>query len=314
MKNLIYIFLLSLLTLGCTKEEFQEVITDETTGGTPFGPAIDTMSPQPQEYDSSSFLSVYELVFKAKCGQPACHDGSFEPDFRSPQSSYNTLVFHDVVKNDAQNSYTHRVVPSDLQKSWLWNRITTEDGVLGRMPLYDTLADWQIEMVKNWIANGAKDMFNNTPSMAPKLPSFYGIVAYEEGKSSRLDSSGRFRVEPFKVPSNKNIKIWVGLYDEATVPQLYIEKKAQLSKDYLTFSNAKEYTINTETAPTMLPALNNQKAPFFMHFTFNSGDFAKGDIVYIRLKMNDGGKLGLYYYPEYGAPPQINGYLSFIIE
>ncbi len=94
--------------------------------------------------DSNSFLGIHKYILSKKCAVPACHDGSFEPDYRTVQSAYNTLVYAGVVKNDSAKSFEYRVVPGDTAHSWLHERITTTDAVLGRMPLYDTLFPYQV--------------------------------------------------------------------------------------------------------------------------------------------------------------------------
>ena len=38
------------------------------------------------------------------CANSGCHDGTFEPDFRTVGSSWNTLVNHPVIANDAAMS------------------------------------------------------------------------------------------------------------------------------------------------------------------------------------------------------------------
>ena len=42
--------------------------------------------------DPTNFAAIYSNIFLPHCSNSGCHDGSFEPDFRSIESSYNTLV------------------------------------------------------------------------------------------------------------------------------------------------------------------------------------------------------------------------------
>jgi len=108
----------------------------------------------PIPVDSNTFLGIHKYILSTRCAVPGCHDGSFEPDYRTVVSAYNTLVYAPVVKNNATNSFTYRVVPFDTTMSWLHERITTDDAVLGRMPLYDTLPRRQVQMITDWIAGG----------------------------------------------------------------------------------------------------------------------------------------------------------------
>ena len=83
----------------------------------------------------TGFADIHKNILEPKCANPACHDGTFEPDFRTIEGSYNTLVYHPVTKNDEDLTYEHRVVPGDIGASWMYNRITTTNDTLGQMPL-----------------------------------------------------------------------------------------------------------------------------------------------------------------------------------
>jgi hypothetical protein len=120
---------------------------------------------------SVPFELLQRELFAPSCGIPACHDGSFEPDFRTAESSYNTLVYHPVVKNNSSNQFTYRVVPEKPEESVLYERITNCCFVNqnDRMPFTvgDTLDRSKIEMVKNWILEGA---FNQSGAAYPPPP------------------------------------------------------------------------------------------------------------------------------------------------
>ncbi|MEO1451605.1 MAG: hypothetical protein AAFV07_18895, partial [Bacteroidota bacterium] len=82
------------------------------------------------------FAGLHATIFAPTCANSGCHDGTFEPDFRTIESSYNTLVYHPIIKNDPQGQYTYRVKPGSAEQSVLWNRLTTDiDGQSGIMPL-----------------------------------------------------------------------------------------------------------------------------------------------------------------------------------
>lgn len=112
----------------------------------------------------TGLAGLQDKVFRPTCANSGCHDGTFEPDFRTLESSYTTLVNHPVIKNDAQNSYAFRVVPGDTAASQLLNRITRDiDDNSGIMPLvvepnsdYPTNKATYISWVKRWILEGAK--------------------------------------------------------------------------------------------------------------------------------------------------------------
>lgn len=113
---------------------------------------------------------LHQNIFAVRCANPACHDGTFEPDFRTMQSTYSSLVFHPVTKNDPQGSFEYRVYPGDAIASWLYHRVTTNDQVLGQMPLYaEPLTSSEIDAIRGWIEKGAPDAEGNLPQY-PNLP------------------------------------------------------------------------------------------------------------------------------------------------
>nr|MDQ3071777.1 hypothetical protein [Bacteroidota bacterium] len=264
--------------------------------------------------DSASLIGVHEFVFSKKCAQPGCHDGSFEPDYRTVQSTYNTLVYHDVVKNNAQGSFKYRVVPFDTARSWLHERLTTHDAVLGRMPLYDTLADWQLQLVERWIMDGARDMFGNTPARPNFQPATLGIAAYlPDAGNYRVDTiRGRF-FEPFYVPKNTSLALWFGLYDDKTVPPLFTVNQVKFSTDMYDFSGAVTYPLVVETSPKNHPGFDGKMYPFFHHITINTAQWSPGTIVYMRIYVKDPDHAQATEIPSGSSQFPLLTYFSFII-
>ena len=86
--------------------------------------------------DPSSFSALHNNIFSTTCANSGCHDGTFEPDFRTIESSYNSLVYQPPIKNDANNSFDYRVKPGDAIQSVLYHRLIVDiDGISGIMPL-----------------------------------------------------------------------------------------------------------------------------------------------------------------------------------
>ena len=56
--------------------------------------------------DPNTIVGLHKNIFSVKCANPSCHDGTFEPDFRTIQSSYNSLVWNTVIKNTADTAST----------------------------------------------------------------------------------------------------------------------------------------------------------------------------------------------------------------
>jgi len=131
-----------------------------------------------------NFAGLQRDIFKKTCSNSGCHDGTFEPDFRTIESSYNTLVYQPVIKNNPSGSFVHRVVPGNAQASVLYERVVRDiDGISGIMPLsVDPDSDWPtrkttyINAIVAWINAGAKDMFGNPPGNGPANPKIQGVV------------------------------------------------------------------------------------------------------------------------------------------
>ena len=121
------------------------------------------------ELDPTSLAGLHANIFIKTCANSGCHDGTFEPDFRTIQSTYATLVDHPIIKNDPQNSFSLRVVPGDVAASQLIARLEYDiDGNSGIMPLVtEPDSDWNekkeeyIQNIKDWINAGAKDALGN---------------------------------------------------------------------------------------------------------------------------------------------------------
>jgi len=130
------------------------------------------------QYGPFDFAGLQRDIFKPTCSNSGCHDGTFEPDFRTIESSYNTLVYQPIIKNNPAGQYEYRVVPGDPAASVLINRLTVDiDGLSGIMPLVtDPGSDWgvnkqaYIDRIRGWIAAGAKDAYGNPPVNGPGQP------------------------------------------------------------------------------------------------------------------------------------------------
>ena len=119
--------------------------------------------------DPNSLVGIHTNILQPKCAIPGCHDGNFEPDFRTPQSAFSTLVYHPVVKNNATESFKFRVVPFKSAESVFYERITNccfvnQDDRMPQDNIGVPLPDSDIAAIKAWIDNGAKDIGGNVPS------------------------------------------------------------------------------------------------------------------------------------------------------
>lgn len=159
MKKLNFLLLFTFLILSACQKD------DDDPFGNVNGENPNEM--MPPVLDPTSIEGLHQNIFRPTCANSGCHDGTFEPDFRTVESTYNTLVNHPVIKNDPQNSFEFRVVPNNVAASQLVARITYDiDGNSGIMPLtvepdsdYPAMREEYMQNIRDWIAAGAQNVF-----------------------------------------------------------------------------------------------------------------------------------------------------------
>lgn len=317
MMNGFYKYLFLILIAGVFFSCKREII--EIKPDPPFNP-FDTITYTSNgtssiQIDSNSFLGLHTYIFSTKCAVPGCHDGSFEPDFRTVQSAYNTLVYHPVIKNSPGNTFEYRVVPFDTAKSWMHERVTTDNVILGKMPLYDTLYPHQIKKIEQWILEGAKDIFDNVPKMPNYQPSTFGLVAFKDDTTGiRLDTVRARIIDPFHVPKNSQVNIWFGLYDDKDLPFLFQHNKLKISDNPVDFSNATEYNLNVSFTPFFAPSILGGNLPYFHSVKINTTGLIPGKVYYMRLYVMDLDHSIITEIPETGSQLYLITYFSFIVD
>jgi len=143
-----------------------------------------TVPPIPED----NFAWLHQQVFAPTCANSGCHDGTFEPDFRTVGSSWNTLVNHPVIANDADMAFSRRVVPGNVGASFLFERLTVEiPNTSGMMPLevdedsdYDERRAEYLDAIAAWIEAGAPDASGQVaPENGASLPpQIHGFAAF----------------------------------------------------------------------------------------------------------------------------------------
>lgn len=248
--------------------------------------------------DSVTIEGLHQNIFVSKCANPTCHDGSFEPDFRTVQSTYSSLVYHPVVKNDDQESFDFRVVPGDTAASWLVKRLVADE-VLGRMPLYaEPLTTNEIEAVKVWVMEGAKDIFGN-PAQFPNLPpAVSGFVAFDQNQvridTARIDGGN----SPFRVVPGTSVTLAIFVEDDSTTTQ-------NLQNQYVEFSYDQQNFFNPKTMSFF--------ASEIVSGSFNASDFLSDTTVYFRYYVEDADGASTLV-PNAESPFYFNNYFSFRIQ
>lgn len=251
--------------------------------------------------DSNSFLGLHTYIFSQTCNQPACHDGTFEPDFRTVQSAYNSLVNHQIKKNFPSNPLAYRVTPGEPNNSMMYYRITNHQPPnFERMPSSgNPLSANKIELIREWITNGAKDIYDDLPSQTTSQPHCYGLAAYLVNQNDmRIDTArGDENWQPFYAPANDEVEIWFGIQDSTvnngiSYGATTTYNKIKISTHPYDFSNAIELTLvnnYTRSIKSIFSYTVGYNASYRHRIRFNPTTlgFQAGDHLYLRIYVQD---------------------------
>ena len=325
-KNILLIglafFILAFGFYACKKEITR--VEPTNTQANPYSNIDYGSNPSDIPVDSASYLGLHKYIFAKKCAVPACHDGAFEPDFRTIEGSYNSLVYHSVIKNNAANDFTYRVVPGDTALSWLHERVTTDDPVLGKMPLYDVLPQNQIKHIETWILNGAKNVFDVAPNLPDLQPTNGGVIAYiNDTSGNRIDTARDNVISAMKFPQNTTIQLWFLLYDTDQNGNFlpgynFSHNKIKISDHPFDFTGVPDnnLTVLPALTPAMLPISfgnGTQLAPYYHSYTINTANFTPGRTYYMRVYVKDVNHTFNTEIPEHGSQVYLITYFSFTI-
>ena len=320
MNKNIYILIICVLS-SCIKEDTINPYND---------PILDPPIQDTINYftDSLAFSAIHSRVFAPYCANSGCHDGSFEPDFRTIESAYNTLIYHPIIKNDPQNTYSYRIIPGDADMSVMYKRMLIDiDSLSGIMPLdasieYDptqshswhTVKEKYIQNIKDWINGGAKDIFGNLPQEANLLPRMQGMLAYANGQTLLLNRDGP-RGSIF-VPTNSNtIDIWFSVNDDNLIPNQLTHNKIKFSSSLFNFSIQPEFNLDVTSNPILENGFyGSQLCEYYHRYSLDVSNYNPGEIIFIKIYVKDDVN-NITEIPTNGSEYQIVKYFSleFII-
>jgi hypothetical protein len=230
----------------------------------------------------NSITGIHRNILQVKCNNPGCHDGTFEPDFRTVQSAWSTLLYHPVVKNDAGNTYTYRVVPYDLGASMLYRRLTVDDPQLQQMPATGQyLTPAEQAQVEAWIMGGAPDPNGHIATLPNEEPVIVGYLALN-ANDQRIDTTEN-RVDsvyynPFYVDHGVTLKIVVLVTDDSTAA-------GQLQVNTLKFSTQKDNFVGATSLPTFFLNIPGYQVWILQ---FNTNILTPNTTYFMRYYVNDG--------------------------
>lgn len=287
----IFLFLsvtLAVIFHACNSDfELPENPYDQVDYVTP-PPPVDTLNP-------ISLAAIHRDILFPRCAVPGCHDGHFEPDFRTIQSAYSTTVYAKVKKNNADSTFTFRVVPFNTEMSVLHERITNccfanENDRMPQDNIGVPLEAASVQRIADWIQDGARDMVGNTGTYPDQAPNILFYLAINEisinfqilsGDDNRIDGVS---YNPFIMPPSTPFVMAMIIEDDSTAMSQLQFNKLRMSYDPDDFSPSapgyREYTATYFDNP-----FNEDE---FWTVNVNTGDFQPGNVVYMRYYVSDG--------------------------
>ncbi|MCI5058250.1 MAG: hypothetical protein MRY83_19220 [Flavobacteriales bacterium] len=318
---IVFLLLLSLIWFGCKKNTIEQV--EETVVST-----TDNLNNIPNPYDlidygtvdpisppdAQSIVGLHNNILSVKCANPGCHDGAFEPDFRTVQSSYSTLVYHPIIKNNAAEDFQFRVIPFDTARSVFHERLTNccfvnVNDIMPQDAIGQGLPQSDIDNITGWIMNGAKNINGTVPEYAnlpPTINPYFLILDSATYSIDYTDASNRVDsifYNPVMLPNNQSVAFIFFVEDDSTATSNLLVNQLKISSDPDDFSNATTYTT------TFLNIANNPLHIFWI----NTADLPQGTTQYMRYYVNDGDQPQNVEFPRDELPEPYKTFWAFIV-
>ena len=235
----------AMLLVACTEEPppvnpFDGQVVNQDTV------SLHIINPEP-----NSIAGIYQNVLKPTCANSGCHDGTFEPDYRTLNSAYNTLVYQTPIKNDG--NYSFRVEPYNAQGSILMARL--RNMVTPSMPIQiEPDSDWPqkkdqyINNIQTWINNGAPDIMGNVRQITHPAPELIGAGASEANQwMMRSGETG-----PIVMPgSATNVRLYFAFSHDELMPDQLQYNRISFSDNANAFSGAEQKVLQLLATPRM---------------------------------------------------------------
>ena len=299
-----------LLLAACKKEE------DNPYAGLTYPSEI----PNPENLPPDNFAWLHQKIFRPTCANSGCHDGTFEPEYRTISSTYNSLVYHPVISNDSMGTYTYRVLPGDADHSLLYARLTIDiPNTSGMMPLeVDGDSDWNdndtyyIQKIRAWIEAGANDMFGNPPSLGNLEPQVSGFLAFPSGNTTDPYPRGTEPgVQPIEVPAG-NVDLWFEFDDDSTAATGLTYNKIKVSTSQFDFDAVPEQDL-VITGPIIALNFSNTAGTFTHKASVDLSSHPVGTYLFARAYVNDGDHASNTEVPSDGTGEPMLSYFTLLV-
>jgi hypothetical protein len=310
----IFIFITTIICMnaGCKKDPVE---TDNPYDSVDYGNSTlpdDTVG-------ASTLVGLHRNVFSTRCAVPGCHDGNFEPDFRTVQSSYSTLVYSPITKNNADATFKYRVVPFQKEKSVLFERITNccfvnQDDRMPQDNIGVPLPQETIDHVGDWIENGAKDVNGNVAEQPDLEPIFQFYIA----------ANSTFSVELSDINNRIDSVIYNSFKLPAGTPSFYIA--VSVTDDQTPLAQLQYNKLFISTSMDNFTGAIQVAATFILDVDFNtpgnqsvwlvnvpSQNFTPGQTYFMRYYVNDGHHAENTEFPKNSSIDFYKTYWSFVV-
>jgi hypothetical protein len=291
---------------GCKKTEVENPYATIPASAPDYTPSADDLP-------VGNFAWLHAKIFKPTCANSGCHDGTFEPEFRTIASSYNSLVNQPVINNNPMNSFTHRVIPFDAENSWLHERITVDvENLSGIMPLETGDSDWDenstfyIQKITEWINDGAKDMYGNpAPSATANTPPLiYGMAVFPHNNTTTpyaRDPDSPYGIGAFEVPAGL-VDVWIFPFDDNAGVNQFQSITMQAGTTATNFVNPISTTFSLQSPITALD-FGDSPQSFYYKATLDLTGVASGQTRYLRCYVDDGAQPTITEIPNDASQP-----------
>lgn len=237
----------------------------------------DTVRLEITNAEPNSIAGIYQNIFKPTCANSGCHDGTFEPDYRTLESAYNTLVYQTPIKNNGLFDY--RVEPYNPQRSALMARLNNI--LTPAMPIQvDPGSEWPakqaeyIENIRTWIANGAPDITGNVRDINAPAPILQGAGASESDTwLAREGGIGPILIRPQATA----VRLYFSFRHDAMDPADLSYNRITFSANPDDFAGAAERQLQILDTPRMERGFFGTIVPFTHYIDINpSAEFTTG--------------------------------------
>lgn len=262
-----------------------------------------------------SLTGIHRDILFPKCAVPGCHDGVFEPDFRTVQNSFSTLVYAPIKKNNAANSFTYRVVPGDTAASVLYERITNccfvnDDDRMPQDNIGTGLPASDIQRIGTWIMNGAPNPNGNQavrPDLEPVFPYYVAVnTSFNVDYSSINNREDTLIYNPFHIPAGTASFYFVALVNDDITPLAQMQVNTlKISTQMDDFSNALPFTGTFVNIPGQQPV---------WLISVPTAALTAGTTYYMRYYVNDGHHTNNTEFPVNSSNDLYKSYWSFILD